>query len=79
MQLYAERTSASAVERPRRWLIGFATARLLPGEQRVVSIPVPWRRLAHWDDGWNLERGEFRLIAALASDQPGVGTSIRVA
>lgn len=78
VQLYAERASTSAFERPRRWLIGFATARLLPGEQRVVSIPVPWRRLAHWDEGWNLERGEFRLIAALASDQPGVETSIRV-
>lgn len=50
VQLYASR-AGSAVERPPRWLVGFATAEAGAGEEVNVEIPVPERVLAHWDPG----------------------------
>ena len=51
----------SAVERPVRWLVGFAAVRLQAGERRTVPVRVPTRLLAHWADGWQYESGVFRL------------------
>ena len=45
VQVYAERAD-SAVERPVRWLVGFAAVRAEAGESVTVSIPIPARRLA---------------------------------
>lgn len=61
VQVYADRAN-SAIERPERWLVGFAVVRAAAGEQLAVDITVPRRRLAHWsDDGWAVEPGSFRL------------------
>lgn len=62
VQVYAERAD-SAVERPARWLVGFATVHAAPGETVTATIPVPARRLAHWDGGWVVERGDYTLRA----------------
>jgi beta-glucosidase len=62
VQVYAERAD-SAVERPVRWLVGFATVHSAPGETVTATIPVPARRLAHWDGGWAVERGDYTLRA----------------
>ena len=59
VQVYAERAD-SAVERPARWLVGFATVHAAPGETVTATIPVPARRLAHWDGGWVVS--ELELI-----------------
>lgn len=70
VQAYAERAD-SAVERPVRWLVGFATVRAEPGETVTARIPVPWRRLAHWDGEWVTEPGEYTLRAgASVADLP---------
>jgi hypothetical protein len=39
-------------------------------------VHVPWRRLAHWQDGWQLESGRFVLRAALHVCGPGPGASV---
>jgi len=63
VQVYAEREQ-SDVERPARWLVGFAVVRAEAGETVVASVPVAARRFAHWtDEGWQVEPGEFALLA----------------
>jgi len=62
VQVYASRPD-SAVERPPRWLAGFAIAEAGPGEEVEVEVTIPPRALAHWDGGWTVEPGEFRFEA----------------
>jgi beta-glucosidase len=70
VQVYAERAD-SAVERPARWLVGFAAVRAEAGETASVSIPVPARRLAYWDGAWVVEPGLYTLrVGASATDVP---------
>ena len=70
VQVYAERTD-SAVERPERWLVGFAIVHAAPGETVTATVAVPARRLAHWVGEWVVEPGAFTLRAgASAADLP---------
>ncbi|KTS55637.1 beta-glucosidase [Microbacterium testaceum] len=62
VQVYAERTD-SAVERPARWLVGFAAVDAAPGESVEARVSVPARRLAHWDGAWVTEPGDYTLVA----------------
>lgn len=62
VQLYAERAD-SDVDRPVRWLVGFAVVRAAAGETVVAEIPVAGRRLAHWDGAWQVEPGDYALLA----------------
>jgi beta-glucosidase len=66
VQVYASRAE-SAVDRPVRWLVGFAAVTAEAGELVPVEVTVPARALAHWDDGWQYEPGEFTI---------SVGTSV---
>ncbi|MBT2516858.1 glycoside hydrolase family 3 C-terminal domain-containing protein [Streptomyces sp. ISL-90] len=67
VQVYAERED-SAVDRPVRWLVGFAVVRAEAGETVVASVPVAARRLAHWDGGWQLEPGAYTLSVGASVD-----------
>jgi beta-glucosidase len=60
VQVYAER-SDSAVDRPVRWLVGFASASAAPSQSVTMRIPVPARALAYWDNGWKYEPGIYAL------------------
>ncbi|MGM7698085.1 beta-glucosidase [Microbacterium sp. A84] len=60
VQVYAER-SDSAVDRPVRWLVGFAVVRADAGESVDVAIDVSRRELAYWSDGWQYEPGDYTL------------------
>lgn len=60
VQVYASRES-SVVDRPVRWLVGFAPVRLGAGESTEVSIEIPARAFAHWDRAWAYESGTFTL------------------
>lgn len=62
VQVYAERAESS-VERPSRWLVGFAAVTAAPGESVEARVTVPARRLAHWDGAWVTEPGDFTLLA----------------
>ncbi len=69
VQVYASRPD-SAVQRPRRWLAGFAAVEADPGEERVVEVAIPERSLAYWDDqshDWTVEPGTFQLSAGRSS------------
>jgi beta-glucosidase len=70
VQVYAER-DGSAVDRPVRWLVGFAPVRVAAGERARVEVPVATRLLATWADGWDYEPGDFRLrVGTSAVDLP---------
>jgi beta-glucosidase len=67
VQVYASRPD-SAVERPVKWLAGFAVVDAEPGETVNVGILVPERAFQHWSDGgWTLEAGTFILAAGSSS------------
>ncbi|MGM1062831.1 glycoside hydrolase family 3 C-terminal domain-containing protein [Saccharothrix sp. Mg75] len=71
VQVYATRPG-SAVERPERWLVGWAVARAGPGEAVGVDVEVPARAYEHWTpDGWVTEPGAFTLLVGpSAGDTP---------
>jgi beta-glucosidase len=62
VQVYASRPD-SAVDRPERWLVGFAAVDAKPGEEVAVTVSIARRALEHWDGGWQLEPGTFTLAA----------------
>ena len=70
VQIYAERPD-SAIDRPVRWLVGFAPARVPAGERTQVLLSVPTRLLAYWQDGWRYEPGAYQLrVGTSAVDLP---------
>jgi len=72
VQLYLSRPD-SAVERPARWLAGFATADAGPGQAVTVPVRVAARAFAHWQvdptdsGGWVTEPGTYELAVGPSS------------
>jgi beta-glucosidase len=66
VQVYAERPD-SAVDRPVRWLVGFAAVRVPAGQKAQVQVSVPTRLLAYWQDGWRYEPGSYQLRAGTSA------------
>ncbi len=66
VQVYAERND-SKIERPVRWLVGFAEVHADAGETKAVKVAIRGREFAHWDREWKYEAGTFNLL---------VGTSV---
>ena len=60
VQVYASR-SGSAIDRPARWLVGFAEVQADAHESVLVKINIRGREFAHWDAGWQYEPGTFEL------------------
>ncbi|HSU00217.1 MAG TPA: glycoside hydrolase family 3 C-terminal domain-containing protein [Geodermatophilus sp.] len=63
VQVYAARPDG-AVERPVRWLAGFAVGEADPAEEVAVTVELPERTYQHWDEAahrWATEAGAFRL------------------
>lgn len=77
LQVYADRVE-TAVDRPVRWLVGFSSVTLDPGESASVEIAVPCRAFAHWDDGWTWEPGEFELRVGTSVDSLPLSHTVRV-
>lgn len=61
VQVYLSRED-SAVERPVRWLAGYAGTHLAAGGTDTVEVRIPARAFGHYDGGWQVERGSFRLL-----------------
>ncbi|MFJ6653403.1 glycoside hydrolase family 3 protein [Microbacterium sp. NPDC091313] len=78
VQVYAERAD-SAVERPARWLVGFATVRAAAGESAIARVSIPARRLAHWDGGWSVEAGAYDLRIGASVADTALRTSWEIA
>ena len=70
-QVVGSRPPGSAVDRPVRWLVGFAPVRVPAGQTAQVQISVPTRLLAYWQDGWRYEPGVYQLrVGTSAVDLP---------
>ncbi|MEN2739535.1 glycoside hydrolase family 3 C-terminal domain-containing protein [Microbacterium sp. X-17] len=70
IQVYAEKRD-SAIDRPERWLVGFAVVRAESGQTVETTIPVPRRALAYWDGAWRFEPGEYDLrVGSSVTDLP---------
>jgi beta-glucosidase len=67
VQVYASRGD-SAIERPVKWLAGFAVVDADAGRSVTATIRVPERVFQHWNgSGWETEPGEFTLAAGPSS------------
>ncbi|MFE3194994.1 beta-glucosidase [Nocardia sp. NPDC059240] len=61
VQAYLSR-ERSAVDRPVRWLSGFAVVEAGAGESVTATIELPKRSFQHWTEkGWTIEPGSFTL------------------
>jgi beta-glucosidase len=63
VQVHAARPDG-AVERPVRWLAGFAVGEVDPAEEVAVTVELPERTYQHWDEAahrWATEADAFRL------------------
>ncbi|MFJ4334945.1 glycoside hydrolase family 3 C-terminal domain-containing protein [Streptomyces sp. NPDC088935] len=73
VQVYLARP-ASALDRPVRWLAGYAAVRARPGETVTAQVRVPARSLCHWsvtERAWRTEAGPCRVLAGRsAGDVP---------
>jgi beta-glucosidase len=77
VQIYASRKH-SVIDRPVRWLIGFADTVLSPGESRVVDVSVRGREFAHWNNGWQYEAGSFEINVGTSVEDLSLHTSIEI-
>jgi beta-glucosidase len=71
VQVYASRPESS-VDRPARWLAGFAVVQAEAGGTVDVPVGISHRALRHWDGGgWAVEPGPVVLSTGpSAGDQP---------
>jgi len=69
VQIYLE-APGSAIERPLRWLAGFATVDVPAGETATVTVPLPRRALEIWntdEHAWEIPDGRYVFHAARSS------------
>jgi beta-glucosidase len=66
VQVYLSRPETE-IDRPARWLAGFAVVRAEAGETVTANIEVGGRALAHWDGEWRYEPGSFLVHAGASS------------
>jgi beta-glucosidase len=60
VQVYLSRAD-SAIDRPVRWLAGFAVVEAEAGESSAVEVTIPARAFANWDAGWQYETGTYSV------------------
>jgi beta-glucosidase len=60
VQVYLSRRH-SAVDRPVRWLAGFAVVEAEAGQSTPVELTIPARAFANWDEGWQFEPGSYSV------------------
>ncbi len=80
VQIYGE-VPAEAVERPVRILVGFTRVSLAPGQVERLSLEVPLRRLAWFDealDAFVLEGGRHRLVVARHAEDEGIAVDLEL-
>jgi beta-glucosidase len=75
VQIYASRND-SKIDRPVRWLVGFAEVHANAGESKHVEVKIRGREFANYDGGWKYEAGTFELHAASSVSQVAATTSL---
>ncbi|MFF6998201.1 glycoside hydrolase family 3 C-terminal domain-containing protein [Streptomyces sp. NPDC008313] len=80
VQVYLARPG-SAVERPERWLAGYAAVEADPGERVTAVVRVPARALRHWcveSGGWRTEPGPWQVLAGRSAGDLPLTCAVRV-
>jgi beta-glucosidase len=80
VQVYASRPDGG-VERPVRWLAGFAAVEADAGEAVTATVSVRRRAFEHWDverDRWAVEPGTFVLAAGASSAAQPIAVQITI-
>jgi beta-glucosidase len=77
VEVYAAKPDSS-VDRPVRWLVGFAPVVADSGETVQAEVRIPARAFAHWDNGWKYETGAFPLLIGRSVDDLPLSTSVTV-
>jgi len=80
VQVYLSRTE-SALDRPARWLAGYALVEAQPGEEVTVPVAVQPRALQHWSVSagcWSTEPGEFTVLAGNSAGSLPLAATIAV-
>lgn len=77
VQVYAE-APHSSLDRPVRWLAGFAEVRAIAGETKDVSVRVKAREFAHWDGEWKFEKTNFTLRVGSSSVDLPVSVEVAI-
>ncbi len=80
VQVYAGRVG-QGVERPVRWLVGFALIEAAAAQRVVAEVTVPARLLEYWNEasaGWSAEPGTFHIQAGLSSADLPVSATLEV-
>jgi len=68
----------SAVDRPVRWLAGFASVHAEPGTRHQVGLTLPARGFAHWDNGWHTEPGNYTVHLGTDAEHLPLRTRISI-
>ncbi|WP_345961843.1 glycoside hydrolase family 3 C-terminal domain-containing protein [Streptomyces sp. BRB040] len=80
VQVYLARP-ASALDRPVRWLAGYAAVRARPGEAVTATVRVPARALCHWsvaEHAWRTEAGRWRVLAGRSAGDVPLAADLEV-
>ncbi|MFD8174887.1 glycoside hydrolase family 3 C-terminal domain-containing protein [Streptomyces sp. NPDC059709] len=80
VQVYLARP-ASALDRPVRWLAGYAAVRARPGETATATVRVPARALRHWsvaEHAWRTETGTWRVLAGRSAGDVPLAANLEV-
>jgi len=78
VQVYASRPD-SEIERPAKWLAGFAVVEADPGETVNVGVLLSGRAFQHWSEkDWAIEAGTFTLAAGPSSATLPLSASVQL-
>ncbi|MEU9065694.1 glycoside hydrolase family 3 C-terminal domain-containing protein [Streptomyces sp. NPDC048306] len=80
VQVYLARP-ASTLDRPVRWLAGYAAVRARPGETATATVRVPARTLRHWsvaEHAWRTETGTWRVLAGRSAGDVPLAADLEV-
>ncbi|MFE5911556.1 glycoside hydrolase family 3 protein [Streptomyces wedmorensis] len=72
---------SATVERPVRWLAGFASVEAAPGESVEASIALPRRAFEIWDEekgDWTLVTGAYEVVAAHSLSDARLTTALDI-
>ncbi|MFF8955569.1 beta-glucosidase [Streptomyces sp. NPDC014894] len=81
VQIYLAPLDAGEIERPSRWLAGFASVEAAPGESAEVRIALPRRAFETWDEdanAWALRTGSYEVHAAHALDDSRLSATVEI-
>ncbi|MCM2394156.1 glycoside hydrolase family 3 protein [Streptomyces albipurpureus] len=81
VQIYLAPTSGGEVERPARWLAGFASVEAAAGSSVEVEIELPPRAFEIWDEqsnSWAHQGGFYQVQAAHALDDQRLTATLEV-